>query len=428
MSIAVTCHLSRRLCALALAALLTVPAVAFAQEAGKPANNKAAEKAAGKADATLPLSKVVMFNSGVGYFEHRGDVEGDAKVELQFRVDDINDLLKSMILEDRGGGTISTVTYGSRDPITKTLQTFPVDLTNNPTLGDILNQVRGEQVEVEAPNKIEGTLLGIEKRRKEVGKDHEIVEEEFVNLLTAEGLRSVPMLSVSRIKLSSEKLDAELRQALAVLATGHNTDKKTVSLSLLGNGKRPVRVGYIQETPVWKTSYRLVLEGDQPPFLQGWAIVENTTEGDWNDVALTLVSGRPISYTMDLYEPLYVKRPQETLNLFGSLRPQTYGQDLSESSRLEEKLAANGVVRQKVSNRAGGMGGGMGRREGWDARCQRQPPLRLLRVRLPTWRPNPSATSAASRRCKPARWASCSSTRSRRRSRWRGRSRRCCRS
>ena len=76
-----------------------------------------------------------MFNSGVGFFEHRGEVEGDAKVDLKFNVDDINDLLKSMVLQDLGGGQISTVTYGSNDPITKTLKTFPIDLTNNPTLG-----------------------------------------------------------------------------------------------------------------------------------------------------------------------------------------------------------------------------------------------------------------------------------------------------
>ena len=114
-------------------------------------------------------------------------------------------------------------------------------------------------MQIDAPNAIAGVILGVETRKKEVGKDHETIEVEFLNLLTDEGLRSVPLDSVSRIKLVNEKLDAELRKALAVLATGHDTDKKTVSLNLLGKGKRPVRVGYIQETPIWKTSYRLVL-------------------------------------------------------------------------------------------------------------------------------------------------------------------------
>jgi hypothetical protein len=351
MSTHFTHRLARALFASVLGGLLACPTILVAQ---------AADKGAAKGDSPLPLDRVVMFNSGVGYFEHRGQVDGDATVDLQFRVDDINDLLKSMILEDRGGGTISTVTYGSRDPVTKTLKTFAIDLTNNPTLGAILDQVRGEQIQVDAPDSITGILLGVEKRRKEVGKDDEVVEEEFLNLLTDAGLRSVPMNSISRIKLANETLDAELRKALAVLATSHNTDKKTVTLNLLGNGQRPVRVGYVQETPVWKTSYRLVLDDKQQPFLQGWAIVENTTEGDWNDVALTLVSGRPISYRMDLYEPLYVRRPEEKLNLFSSLRPQRYGQDMEE---VEDRFAANEVRAQiegkarSLSRRAGRGGG-----------------------------------------------------------------------
>ncbi|MEX0714186.1 MAG: hypothetical protein WD278_17765 [Pirellulales bacterium] len=278
------------------------------------------------AGSQLPLKKVVLFNSGVGFFQHDAEVEGDAQVELKFNVEDINDLLKSMVLEDLGGGQISTVTYGSQDPITKTLKTFAIDLTDNPTLAQLLGQIRGEKVEIEAPNKISGTILGVETRKQKVSQD-ETIDAEFLNLLTAEGLRSVPLGGVSGIRLLNQQLDDELRQALTVLAMGHATDKKSVKLSFLGQGKRPVRVGYIQESPIWKTSYRLVL-GDERPFLQGWAIVENTTEEDWQDVALTLVSGRPISFVMNLYQPLYVPRPVVEPDLFASLRPQTYGQDL----------------------------------------------------------------------------------------------------
>ena len=126
----------------------------------------------------------------------------------------------------------------------------------------------------------------------------------------------MPLDSVGRIKLANEQLDAELRKALAVLASAHATDKKSVELSFLGKGTRRVRVGYIQATPIWKTTYRLVLADDKKPLLQGWAIVENTSEDDWSSVNLTLVSGRPISFTMDLYQPLYIPRPQEQLELY----------------------------------------------------------------------------------------------------------------
>ena len=322
----------------------------------------------------LPVKNIVLFNSGVGFYEHLGQVEGNTQVDLKFNVRDINDLLKSMVLEDLDGGQISTVSYGSRDPITKTLKTFAIDLTNNPTLAELLAQVRGEQVEIDAPNKITGTIIGIERRRQRVGKD-EVVEQDILNLLTDEGLRSVALETVGRIKLVNPELDAELRQALALLATSHATDKKTVSIEFLGEGNRRVRVGYIKESPVWKTSYRLALSGDGPPHLQGWAIVENTTDKDWQDVSLTLVSGRPISFVMDLYSPLYAPRPVVELDLYASLRPQVYNQDMADKERrftaaatpefapqdatAKEEVDALAARRRPASRgQGGGMGGG----------------------------------------------------------------------
>lgn len=290
------------------------------------------------AGAQLPVKRVVLYTSGVGYFEHQAQIEGDVRVDLKFNVDDVNDLLKSMVLQDEGGGSIATITYGSKDPITKTLKTFAIDLTTNPTLADLISQVRGEVVEIEAASKIVGTIVGVERRKQPAGKD-QVVEVEYLNLLTEQGLRSVELASVGRIRLANPALNEELVKALAVLALGHATDKKTVSLNFQGQGARRVRVGYIQETPIWKTSYRLVIGDDGRPFIQGWAIVENTTEEDWTDVQLTLVSGRPISFVMNLYDPLYVPRPVVEPELFASLRPQTYGQDLSEADKQFQRRA-----------------------------------------------------------------------------------------
>jgi hypothetical protein len=269
-----------------------------------------------------------MFTSGVGFFEHDGQVSDDAKVEMKFKTADINDLLKSMVVQDLDGGRVSTVTYASKDPITKTLKGFAIDLTANPTMAQLLQQLRGERVMVEAPNELTGVILGVEIRKVKLG-DHETTEQAVLNLLTEQGLRAVSLDTVARIKLANEQLDAELRKALAVLASGHSNDKKSVEVSFQGKGTRHVRMGYIQAAPIWKTTYRLVLADDQKPLLQGWAIVENTSEEDWNNVNLTLVSGRPISFTMDLYQPLYMPRPEVQLELYSSLLPQLHGEDLA---------------------------------------------------------------------------------------------------
>src|SRR6187431_407255 len=71
-----------------------------------------------KPAVNLPITRVVLFNSGVGYFSRSGEVEGEARVDLTFPESDINDLLKSMVLEDfSAAGRVSAVSYDSREPI-----------------------------------------------------------------------------------------------------------------------------------------------------------------------------------------------------------------------------------------------------------------------------------------------------------------------
>jgi hypothetical protein len=301
----------------------------------------------GEAPGPLPLSEVVLYSSGVGYFQRDGQLEGRAEIDLRFKIENINDLLKSMVVQDLGGGKVATVSYGSRDPLTRTLKSFSIDLTGNPSLGQLLDQLRGERVELATPNVITGTIIGVEKKQQQVG-DNKVVETEFLNVITDDGLRSVPMTQLQRVKLLNDQLDRELQQALATLAAGHDTQKKTVAVTFDGQGRRKVRVAYILETPVWKTSYRLVLNDTEPPFLQGWAIVENTTDEDWTNIRLSLISGRPISFIMDLYQPLYAQRPTVVPELYSSLRPQVYEDGL-------ERTANAPVVLESLATKAAEM-------------------------------------------------------------------------
>src|SRR5256714_7019250 len=122
---------------------------------------------AGKA-ADVPVKQVVLFSSGVGYFEHFGTVTGDGTTELRFKTQQINDILKSLVLQDIDGGKVGVVTYPSQDPISKTLKSFQVDITNNPPLADLLNQLRGAKISVSMTSgeTFDGTILGVEKKRK----------------------------------------------------------------------------------------------------------------------------------------------------------------------------------------------------------------------------------------------------------------------
>ncbi|MBX9678801.1 MAG: hypothetical protein K2X38_08540 [Gemmataceae bacterium] len=292
--------------------------------AGQDADPAPAAKAP---ESPLPVKQVVLFNSGVGYMQREGTVDGDAKVDLTFSAHDVNDLLKSLILQDLGGGKVGVVSYDSHDPIEKTLRSFAIDLNDNPTFGQILNQVRGEKMELvltpkkdKQLEKVVGIIVGMESKKRPVAKDT-AVDEEIVNLSGPTGLQSIPLSDVQGVKFLNPKLDAEFRRALSVLASTHDLQKKTVSLQFNGAGKRAVRVGYISERPIWKTTYRLRIDPNGKIALQGWALVENTSDDDWNDVRMVLVSGRPISFRMNLYEPLYVPRPLVEMEMYAALRP-----------------------------------------------------------------------------------------------------------
>ena len=277
------------------------------------------------ANADVPIAKVVLFSSGVGYFEHAGTVHGTSSTELRFKTSQINDILKSVVLQDQDGGKIGAITYPSQDPIAKTLKSFQVDITQNPSLEQLLNQLRGARVTLQAQaDHFSGTILGVEGRTR--ATDRGPVQVSTLNLLAGATIRSIELQSISNLSLDDPQLQDELTKALASLVQARDQDKKPVTINFSGTGDRRVRLGYVVETPVWKTSYRLLLE-DKPTSskLQGWAIVENQTESDWNNISLSLVSGRPISFIMDLYQPLYATRPTVVPELFAGLRPQVYG-------------------------------------------------------------------------------------------------------
>jgi hypothetical protein len=307
---------------LALAGALPSPA----QEAGQP----------------LPLRQVILFNSGVGYFERSGKVDGNASVPLSFRAEQVNDLLKSLVLLDPQG-SVRPVTYTARDPLPKQLPGAGLAVTQNVSLGSLLRQFQGARVRLELGEPVEGRILSVSTRG--VPTKEGTLQQEILNLSTDTGLRAVPLDEVKRVRLLDERLDRQLRESLELLATRLDDQRRTVELHFDGNGARDVQAGYLLEAPIWKTSYRLVLDEGAKPYLQGWAIVENTTDEDWKEIRLSLVSGRPVSFIQDLYQPLYVPRPVVQAQVVGSPTPQTY------TEALDEKRDADRVAQRQEEQR-----------------------------------------------------------------------------
>lgn len=312
--------------------------------------------------AALPLTRVVLFNAGVAYFHREGPIDGEAKLELRFPEADVNDLIKSLVLADKDGGTVRAVTYDNRTPVEFTLKSFAVDLTENPTVGQLLHQVRGEAVEVtdKAGAVTTGKIVSVE--RPATAPRAAADPGEVLNLLTAGGLEAVDLKQAKKVRFVRPELQAEFHKALDVLAAARGDGKKTVSVVFTGNGRRRVAVGYVTEAPMWKPTYRLTVDDKGVARLQGWAVVENTTDEDWTNVKVGLVAGRPMTYQMDLYDPLFVPRPLVEPDLYASLRPPLYQGGLNPAANMGVGGIPNARPNDPFIGGGGiaGIGGGIG--------------------------------------------------------------------
>lgn len=331
-------------------------------------------------DVAVPIRAMTMFRAGVAHVLRETEIEGDENVTLHFDSDEINDLLKSLVAMDESGHVVA-VTYGSQTPASELLKSFALDLRGNPSLSNLLQQLRGARVEVEAPHLIAGRIVSIEQQERKV-KD-EVQKVQVLNLRTQSGLKSLPLDQITNVQILDDKLASELDRALLAHAQALDTEQKRVTLQFQGKGTRRVLIGYLQKAPVWKMTYRLVLgqekqhPAEQPKKsasgeestdrqqskdrkssqLQGWAIVENTTDSNWKDVRLSLVSGQPISFVMPLYEPLFTNRPVVQLDVYSSLKPQTYEQSLrkDENRQMNAQAAAKApaLAEKAARQRAG---------------------------------------------------------------------------
>ncbi len=359
--------LARRLTQATTIAILT--AAAGLAVCTPPAWAQPQQVMAAQGSTDLPIRRITLYRSGVGSFERRGLVQGNSMVPLRFKTEQVNDILKSMVALDLSGkGSVDNISYGSKEPLNRRLASFGVDISGNPTMAQLLGALRGTEVAVSFPDsKVEGVILGIETKMEPVAKDAPPVPVEYLNIVTPSGIRSIKLSLASAVELKDRELNAELARALATVAEYRGDRTKTIEIHFSGEGARECVVAYVQEAPVWKTSYRLVLpdaakrpDGKPEPAktddrftMQAWAIVENTTDEDWKDVTLALVAGQPVSFRMDLYEPLYIYRPEVPVPMVPGVMPRSYAAGVDVAGTPEYDLDAvreEAVGRRRMSS------------------------------------------------------------------------------
>ena len=281
---------------------------------------------------TLPIRRVILYSNGVAYIERRGTITGHAEINLSFKQSQVDDVLKSMVVLDLGQGRIGAVSYNSSAPPAARLADIPFSIepgTNGDAQGGlagILRQLQGAQVLVStATRSASGSILTVEERKAQPDPKHPAVNRPALVITSGNGeLISFDLAEVRSIKIIDEGAKRDISEFAHASASARRRDAKTIVVTSDGSGAREMLVSYTIAAPIWKTTYRVVLDAQNKPFFQGWAIVDNVSDEDWKNVSLSLISGSPVSFIQPIQKPLYRYRPVVPMPDDLNLDPQVY--------------------------------------------------------------------------------------------------------
>lgn len=265
----------------------------------------------------LKVERVIIFKHGVSYFILKGHQKGSGKFELEFKIDEMNDILKSLfVLDTSEQGFISSISYDAALNVSHLLKSIMLEIPDRNSLSSLVTQIKGAVVNIKhGTDLISGTVMGIEEIDKFI-KDIKIIEKMLVLLKEDGVIVKLPFSEISSFKILNEDLRKDLKFYLDTIISSKKKDSKKIIINCESGGnndaKREIVVSYIRESPIWKTSYRLIMskqQGEQHKCLiSGWCMVENTTNQDWENIDLTLMAGMPVSFIYNFYHPIFIKR------------------------------------------------------------------------------------------------------------------------
>jgi hypothetical protein len=270
----------------------------------------------------LSLKRVMLSTGGVAYLEYEAEVSGDAELTLDLALDQVDDVLKSIVVHD-SKGSVGSARLAGRDPLPQIFRELPFDEAALASPAALLGALRGADIKIGSSRPIAGKLLAVVTETAKAG-ELATTERHRVSVMTATGLQQFILEDAESVSFVEPELQAKVDKALAAVAAQHAKGRRQILLTTKGSGPRLVRVGYVVAAPLWKASFRMTLPESpsaERARLQGWAVLENMSGQDWQNVELTLLSGNPVSFRQAIYEAYYVRRPEVPVEVAGRVLP-----------------------------------------------------------------------------------------------------------
>lgn len=290
--------------------------------------------------ADLPIKHVILYKHGMGFFERDGTVATGEEARLDFKTTDMNDILKSLIVNDSAGNRVLGIRYDSNESLQQRLEKFPFVVGDGQLLSVFLDGLKGAKIELKTADRpVIGTILSARAIQAGPDADRKLLREQISLLLDSGEIATYDLGAVASLRLLDPRLQSQLKQYLQTVNDVRSLEKRSVYINAPATSGRDLHVQYVTPAAIWKSSYRLTL-GAPKSTLEGWAIVDNTTDEDWNNVRLSVVSGRPISFISQLDTPRYGQRQVAELPEDRAAGPVVYGGSVDSTMRPSAGLPA----------------------------------------------------------------------------------------
>ncbi len=291
--------------------------------------------------AELALKHVMLSSAGVGYFEYEAAVDGPVTLGLDVKLEQVDDVLKSLVVFDDAGG-VGGIELPGRDQSHSAFGDVPFGPEGLASPLAFLNSLQGVDVTVDGPRPMAGRILHAETVHVPVpgGAPGPAQDRTRVSLLTADGLKQFVLEDSDAVQVADPGLRERIARALAASRHESARDARHITIRSTGSGPRTIRVSFVAAAPLWKASYRLVLPPpDADPAtakarLQGWATLENDSNNDWSGVSLSVQYGNPVTFHQAIYRSYFVTRPEVPVEVLGRLLP-----DVDTRSRSSDGVA-----------------------------------------------------------------------------------------
>lgn len=290
---------------------------------------------------TLPLKRVAISTSGLALFEHQGTVAGNADIQVPVRLDAVDDVLKSLVVMD-SAGEFGGVSLPGREPLAQSFRDLPFNREDLNSPVTLMNALQGAEIEISGATTIKGRLMNVVPENVNLENGDTVIRHR-VSVMTADGVKAALLENLNNVRFTEASVQKQIDRALEAIYTNRIRDQRELTVSLKGSQSRDVGITYVQAAPLWKSAYRLVMpEGSDKAFLQGWAILENTTGIDWDQVNVTILSGAPVTYRQSLYESYYLGRPELPVKVMNRVMPRV------DTGTLGSVAEADGYADKKV--------------------------------------------------------------------------------